>query len=264
MTVATPAAVGAALLALVLSGCGGGGSAKHSGLSAAAPTTASSSTPASLDPSACAGVTRETPIEKVSPGCRALWSGYHVTVVPPFGLSDRVPQPPRVENRTGGAVTDAQARQWALDANRANVWFQWAEANDQVNLLDRVVSTSLLSPDEARILRTGGRVFQPNCVLFPVRVRLFPVDSAARTYFTEHGKFSGDKYVFVNTYRPRCTVTDVTGSGKRSRLATLTTSSVAFNVGSVQGSDSLLGEIWFQTAFGSCTDQGRPAAWCTG
>jgi hypothetical protein len=196
--------------------------------------------------------------------CRAVWQPYGVTVVPPYRLADRVPRTPRVENDTGGTVTDAQAQQWAIAANRANVWFQWAEANDQFRFLDHVLSPSLLSPDEARILRTGGRVFQPDCVLFPVRVRLFAIDSAERAYFTGRGQYTGDKYVFSNTYRPRCAVRDVTASGKRGILATLTTMSVAFNAGSPQDGGAELGEIWFQTAYGSCSDQGRPTAWCTG
>jgi hypothetical protein len=179
-------------------------------------------------------------------------------------LANKARRPPRVENRTGGAVTDAQARQWALAANRANLWFQWAEANDQFRFLDHVVSTNLLSPDEARILRTGGHVSQPNCVLFPVRVRLVPIDSTERSYFSARGQYTGDKYVFVNTYRPRCAVTAVTAAGKRETLATLSTAAVAFNVGSLQAGGPLLGNIWFQTAYGSCTDQGRPAAWCSG
>ena len=187
-----------------------------------------------------------------------------MTSVPPYALADRVPRPPRVDNRTGGAVSDAEASSWAFAANRANVWFQWAEANGQYKFLEHVVSTSLLSPDEASILRSGGRVIQPNCVLFPVRMRLFPVNSAARTYFNQHRMFTGDRYVFVSTYRPRCTITAIKASGQRESLGTLSSPSIAFNVGSLQGGGLPLGQLWFQTAFGSCSDRGRPPAWCSG
>lgn len=254
------------LLSLSLSACASGGSAHQAEPPATTPTSSAtpSATPAVLDASACAGVTHTTPIGQVAAGCRALWHALGATEVPPYGLESKVPQPPRVENRTGGAVTDAETRQWAVAANRANVWFQWAEANDQYAFLSHVVATNLLSPDEARILRTGGRVFQPNCVLFPARVRLFPIDSSERAYFNARGQYTGDRYVFVNTYRPRCVVTYVTAAGKHGTLATLTTTSVAFDVGSLQDGGPLVGEIWFQTAYGSCTDQGHPSAWCSG
>lgn len=254
------------LLSLTLSACASSGSAHRAEPPAttSTPSATPSPTPATLDASACAGVTHTTPIGRVAAGCRALWQALGATEVPPYGLESRVPRSPRVENRTGGAVTDAEARKWAVAANRANVWFQWGEANDQYAFLSHVVATNWLSPDETRILRAGGRVFQPNCVLFPARVRLFPIDSGERAYFTEHGQYTGDRYVFVNTYRPRCVVTYVTAAGKKGSLAALTTTSVAFDVGSLQDGGPLLGEIWFQTAFGSCTDQGHPAAWCSG
>ncbi|MDQ1699679.1 MAG: hypothetical protein QOG34_1542 [Frankiaceae bacterium] len=259
-------AAGLCVLALLVFACASSGSAHH-----AEPLATTTSTPsatpsetATLGPAACAGVTHTTPIAGVPDECQALWRPLGVTKVPPYGLENKVPPPPRVENRTGGAVTGTEARQWAVAANRANVWFQWAEANGQYRFLNHVVATNLLSPDEARILRAGGRVFQPNCVLFPTRVRLFPIDSTERAYFTARGQYTGDRYVFANTYRPRCTVTYVTAAGKHGTLATLTTTSVAFNVGSVQDGGPLLGQIWFQTAYGSCTDQGRPAAWCSG
>jgi hypothetical protein len=254
------------LLSLTLSACASSGSAHNAAPPAttATPSSTPSATPATLDASACAAVTRTTPIARVAAGCRELWQALGATEVPPYGLENKVPRPPRVENRTGGAVTDAEARQWAVAANRANVWFQWAEANDQYTFLDHVVATNLLSPDEARILRAGGRVFQRNCVVFPARVRLFPIDSNERAYFSARGQYTGDRYVFANTYLPRCAVTYVTAAGKHGTLATLTTTSVAFNVGSLQDGGPLLGEIWFQTAYGSCTDQGHPAAWCSG
>lgn len=258
------------LLSLALSACASSGSAHHAGPSAttsppsSTPSAGSSATPEVLDASACASVTHTTPIGRVPAGCRALWQALGATEVPPYGWENKAPRPPRVENRSGGAVTDAEARRWAVAANRANVWFQWAEANDQYAFLSHVVATNLLSPDEARILRAGGRVFQPNCVLFPARVRLFPIDSGDRAYFSARGQFTGDRYVFVNSYHPRCAVTYVTAAGKHGTLATLTTTSVAFNVGSLQDGGPLLGEIWFQTAYGSCADQGHPAAWCSG
>jgi hypothetical protein len=274
MTTTVRRAAGAWLLLAVLCACGAGrnGSGKEAGsptstqtpTSTASTSPTASSAPVSIGAAACAGVRRTTPLAKAPAGCAALWAALGATAVPPYGLANRVPRVPRVENRSGGVVSQAQAQFWAVAANRANVWFRWAEANDQFRLLSRLLSLSLLSPDEARILRDGGRVFQGNCVLFPVRVRLFRVDSAARAYFSAHGQPTSDKFVFSSTYRPHCTITYVKADGRRGTLATLSAPSVAFNVGSLRQGGPLLGPFWFQTAFGNCIDQGRPAAWCSG
>ncbi len=119
--------LGLAIAVMALSSCG----------SPAPPVTATARpTPTSLPrPSAaagpCASVRTTTAIDQVPPACAALWAPYGVTKVPPANLTDATPAPPAVVNATNGAVSDADARAWAMAANRACRLVSVGGANDQ-------------------------------------------------------------------------------------------------------------------------------------
>jgi hypothetical protein len=246
------------------SGCG---AAPHAVASAAAPT----SRPAlALAPSPdaisgpCADVRTTTPIDVVAPGCQALWAPYGVTLVPPSNelALEHVPNAPPVVNMTNGAVSDATAQHWADASNWDSGWWKWAQANDQLFLLQHLVGPALIPAAEVDALQGGGSVDQPDCNLYPLSVKLFAVGAQGKAYFARKRLPTDDDYVFVVVYSGPCSETLRHGDGPTTAIVDFTRDTTVFAPGNFR-TDGVLGDLWFTDAGGNCQDPlGPPSSWC--
>ncbi len=206
----------------------------------------------------CASVTTTTAIGDVPAACAALWAPYGVTKVPPANLTDSTPSPPPVVNGTNGAVSDADAQAWALAANRAAVWYRWAEANIQPTCCHVwACRRSILRRKSPRI-RCGERVdLQPDCALFPHQIRCFRLSrsgaassaSSART--SQQASFVAARLSWAHA-RSRATAR----TAIRSTLVLPRQPGSTFFAGDVRH-DPLLGTIWFGNGGGLRVPSGR-------
>jgi hypothetical protein len=213
---------------------------------------------------ACAAVTATTSIALVSPACQELWSPYGVTDVPPSNelTLEHVPLAPPVMNMTNGAVSDTTAQHWADASNWDSGWWKWAQNHDQLFMLRTLVGPSMIPADEVDVLQDGGTVDQPDCNLYPLSWKLFPIDATARAYFTRRNLHTDDAYVFVIVYAGPCSETLRSANGQTSAVVDFTQNTTIFSPG-VLRADPVLGDIWFADAGGNCQDpNGPPAVWC--
>jgi hypothetical protein len=210
---------------------------------------------------ACSAVTTTTPIDQVSAACAALWAPYGVTKVPPANLTDTTPTTPQVVNATNGAVSDAQLSEWIAASNRDSLWYRWAEANDEIGLLPRLGVESLDPAVELKAMAAHEPITQPDCALFPTKVRVFAITPTDQQFFAGEGESVSSSYAFVGSYPGPCAVTAQTASGQTQTLASYPSSSVTFYAGHVTN-DALLGEILYYDGAGNCADRGAPTAWC--
>ena len=245
--------------AAVIAGCGGSSPSPRSTASSSAPSAAPRPS-AAVGP--CASVTTTTPIAQVPPACAALWAPYGVTKVPPANLTDATPVPPEVVNATNGAVSDADARAWALAANRGSVWYRWAEANIQPSLLGRLGLVSLDPPVEREALAQGVSIQQPDCAIFPIRFSLFPVGASELQFLTSLGEVPTGKFALVGSFPGSCVVTGVTTGGQTKTIATYSSAGTTFFIGTLT-QDPALGVLWFVSGGANCLDRGAPTRWCT-
>ena len=222
-------------------------------------------TPVAAHPSAasdpCASVTTTTDIGQVPAACAALWAPYGLTKVPPVNLTDSTPAPPVVTNATNGVVSDSQLASWIIASTRASIWYRWAEANDQSPLMPRLGVVGLVSVAELQAMAASEPITQPDCALFPTRVRVFPITPADQRFFVGQGETVSSMYAFAGTYPGACTVTARTVSGQTLTLASFPSASVTFFAAHAVA-DPLLGTILYFDGAGNCTQMGAPAAWC--
>lgn len=212
----------------------------------------------------CAALTTTTAMADVSVACRQLWSSRGVTDVPPSNelALEHVPSAPPVVNMTGGAVTDATAQHWADASNWDSGWWKWAQGHDQLFMLRSLVGPALIPAAEVEALQNGGTVDQPDCNLYPLSWKLFPVGAGGRAYFARRNLPTGDAFVFVVVYSGPCSETLRSASGATKTLVDFTENTTVFSAG-VLRHDALLGDIWFADAGGNCQDvSGPPPAWC--
>jgi hypothetical protein len=203
---------------------------------------------------------------QVTPACATLWASRGVNVVPPLNelALERVPAAPAVVNMTGGAVADATAQQWADASNRDSGWWKWAQGHDQLFMLRYLVGPALIPADEVESLQNGGTVEQPDCNLYPLSWKLFPVGADGKAYFARKNLPTDDAYTFVVVYSGPCSETLRTSSGAATTIVDFTVDTTVFSAG-VLRHDPVLGDIWFADAGGNCQDpSGPPSAWCEG
>ena len=247
---------GLVLMAVTLSACG-----SPSPTRTASPTATPVPTPRpSAAVGACASVTTTTPIEQVPAACAALWAPYGVTKVPPANLTDSTPVTHNVVNATNSALTDAQVAQWLLASNRDSIWFRWAEANDQVPLMSKIGSVSLNAAVELQAMAAGEPVDQPDCAIFPTRVKVFQITSSERQFFINHGQSVADSFVFAAEYPGACNVTAKGPNGVVTLEAFPTPGTTFFASHIVD--DPLLGELLYYDGSGNCAQAGAPPEWC--
>jgi hypothetical protein len=212
----------------------------------------------------CAAVTATTPFEQVSAACQQLWAPYGVSKVPPSNelALEHVPLVSTVTNMTNGVVSDQTAQHWADASNWDSGWWKWAQGNDQLFMLRTLVGPSMIYADEVDVLQEGGTVDQPDCNLYPLTWKLFPVDAVAKAYFARRRLQTTAEYVFVIVYAGPCSETLRSADGRTSTLVDFTQNTTVFQPG-VLRNDPVLGDIWFTDAGGNCEDpNGPPAVWC--
>ena len=212
----------------------------------------------------CWAVTTTTALTDVAPACQQRWSSYGVTDVPPPDelTLEHVPAAPTVANMTGGAVSDATAQHWADASNWDSGWWKWAQRYDQLFVLRHLVGPALIPAVEVEALQNGGTVDQPDCNLYPLSWKLFPVDAGGRAYFARKNLPTDDAYVFVVVYSGPCSETVHSAGGESTAVVDFTEDTTVFSPG-VLRADPVLGDIWFADAGGNCQDpSGPPAAWC--
>jgi hypothetical protein len=212
----------------------------------------------------CARVTATTELTQVTIACQDRWASYGVSEVPPSNelALEHVPPAPAVANMTGGAVSEAAAQHWADASNRDSGWWKWAQGHDQLYMLRHLVGPALIPAVEVETLQAGGTVDQPDCNLYPLSWKLFPVGADGRAYFARKNLPSDDAYVFVVVYSGPCSETLRDAGGATSTVVDFTEDTTVFSPG-VLRADPVLGDIWFADAGGNCQDpSGPPAAWC--
>ena len=130
-------------------------------------------------------------------------------------------------------------------------------------MLRFLVGPALIPAVEVEALQNGGTVDQPDCNLYPLSWKLFPVDAAGRAYFARKNlpaddclRLRGRLLRTLQRDRPtRRTATSAT-------IVDFTENTTVFSPG-VLRHDPVLGDIWFADAGGNCQDpSGPPAAWC--
>jgi hypothetical protein len=185
-------------------------------------------------------------------------------MVPPPDIlqQEHVPAAPHVTNMTNGAVSQADAQHWADANNWAAGWYKWAEAYDQPFLLPHLAGPALISPTEEQALESGARITQPDCAIYPLTATLFPVLADGKAYFSSKHLNADDAYVVVVTFRGPCAATALYPDGHTMPISETSGPGTAFVPG-VLRHDSLLGDIWYSDAGGSCADPaGPPKEWC--
>ena len=149
-------------------------------------------------------MTTTTDIGEVPAACAALWAPYGVTKVPPANLTDATPAPPPVVNGTNGAVSDVDARAWALASNRGAVWYRWAEKFGQTSILGHLVTPGLVPAAELSALSKGAEIDEPDCSSFGTRYAFFALGSDGPSFFAGLGQHTTAQYVLAETYPGPC------------------------------------------------------------
>ena len=250
-------AIGAVLIVLTLSSCG---TPAPSPSTTPRPTSSALPRP-SAAAGACASVTTTTAIDQVPAACATLWAPYGVTKVPPANLTDSTPAPPLVVNATNGAVSDADARAWALAANRTSVWLRWSEANGQAGLTTHVEGTRVINATIDQLMRAGVAVREPDCDLFANRYGLFPITPSGKGFLTSLGEVTMASFVLVGRYTGPCSLTAQYPDGRLETLFPAPGEVTTILAGSLRH-DPLLGDLWFVDAGSVCSNPGAPVSWC--
>jgi hypothetical protein len=202
-----------------------------------------------------------TPIGQVPAACAALWAPYGVTKVPPANLTDSTPVPPSVVNGTSGGVTNADVQAWAMAANRAAVWLRWSEANDQFQLTQKLEGPLVVNAQLDQLMRQGVAISDPACDLFAQRYVLFPMTPQGLRFFASFAERTLDQFVFEEKYPGPCSLTATFSDGRTQTLFPSAGPVTSVVAGAVRH-DPVMGDIWYITAGGFCTDRGAPTEWC--
>jgi hypothetical protein len=210
----------------------------------------------------CASVTTTTAIGQVPAACAAAWAPYGVTKVPPANLTDSTPVPPSVVNGSHGSVTDTDAQSWALAANRAAIWLRWSEANDQFSLTSRLEGPLVVNSQIDQLMRQGVVISDPDCNLFAQRYVVSPMTPQGRQFFASFAESTNDQFVLEERYPGPCSLTATFADGHTQTLFPSAGAVISVVAGAVR-SDPLMGDIWYITAGGFCTDRGAPTEWCS-
>jgi hypothetical protein len=202
-----------------------------------------------------------TAIDQVPAACAGLWAPYGVTKVPPANLTDSTPAPPLVVNGTNGVVSVADAQAWAQAANRAAMWYRWAEQFGQASMLSRLVTLSLVPASELSALSKGAEIDEPACSSFGIRYAFFALGTEGASFFSGLGQRTSAQFVLAETYPGPCEISAKYPDGHVSVLFSYSAAGTTVSSGSVRR-DALLGDIWYSEAAADCSTQQPPQHWC--
>ncbi len=264
------------LLSFILAGCGAsqGSATATTAAPLSKPPVANVNGLGSLPASfarACGKIGEPVSVSSTPSSCQHLLAQYNLSVAPPYWILSAAPKPPVVINETGGKVSQVQAQTWADDLYRDQIWTQFAEKFAQRDFFQKIQIPQLWEAPFDNIFSAGGTVSVPDCYLFPTKLKLFPVNSQARAYFTSSvfALPTYARYSFVGLFSPpkggSCSIEEVSPAGQLTQFSSLNKPVWAFMPGEVL-TDPVLGELWFQDSAGSCADPiattRPPASWC--
>ena len=202
-----------------------------------------------------------SPTGVVTPVPLAAWQAKGATESPPSSLGQVSLGSIQVVNQTGGAVTDADARRWALAYLRANAYELWAWNHMQDGFLLR----SGLSRSPIKVfaydLDTIQRARSAGATVRVVRLQLRrlvlrPIPSSLRPSFTDH-LFVWTPYAFYLDQIGPSEVVQVDGQGRETVEASLPAGAGSPElVGGEPATDPLMGEIWVAGSDWDCTAPG--------
>jgi hypothetical protein len=141
------------------------------------------------------------------------------------------------------------------------MWLRWSEANDQYMLTTRIEGPAVVNSQLAQLMRNGAVITDPDCDLFAERYTVFPLTTDVQHFFALYGEATADKYALEEKYPGPCALTAKYVDGRTETLFPSAGVVVSLAAGSVYH-DSLMGDIWYITAGGFCTDRGAPTQWC--
>jgi hypothetical protein len=226
-----------AVLAIALAGCGQPGSVR--------------ATPALASGSPAVAAT-------ASPGDPAAWQRAGATEVPPASVRDVALGAVQVVDDTNGAVSDADARRWAVAYLRANAYEFWAWNHLQDSFLlhaglsqvpTRVFAYDITTIGEAR--KAGVQLQVTRLALR--RLVLRPVPDALRQEFTKQ-IFAWTPYAFYLDQVGPSELSWIDAQGTRTVRARKDPGVGAPElVGGQLATDPLMGEVWVADSDWDCT-----------
>ena len=209
--------------------------------------------PARATPSASA-----TPSVQASPGDPADWQRKGATEVPPPAIRDVSLGTVQVVDDTGGAVSDADARRWALAYLRANAYEFWAWNRQQDAFLLRAglshVPNQVFGYDLATIQDARKAGVQLTVTRLQLRrLVLRPVPDSLKQRFTTQ-LFLWTPYAFYLDQVGPSELSWTDGQGvktiKASRSAGVGAPEL---VGGQLATDPLMGDVWVADSDWDCT-----------
>ena len=197
----------------------------------------------------------------------AAWQQKGATAAPPASVVNVTLAGVSVENQTGGQVSDADARAWALAIRRTFSYAAWAVAAMQPGFLahsglsdapERVFASNLVAIGRAQ---AAGA---PQVAVTPITIRslvLRSVPAPLRGTFTSGG-FTWAPYAFyVAELGPySATVTDRQGRTLAVDGPIATGAGAAELVGGRLSDDPVLGSVWVAGSDWDCSTAGSRAA----
>jgi hypothetical protein len=106
------------------------------------------------------------------PRVQAAWAPYGAHIIPSRHTLSDIPDLPAVTNQTGGAVSDALARRWALALFRDLGWLRWSWSTAQLQFQHQLGDASFYSGPLFGPASGGGLAQLPRCASFPKELTL--------------------------------------------------------------------------------------------
>ncbi len=222
---------------LLLSGCAGSASPRHTLHASPAPPTPSPLFTGSPYPP------HSIPIGSASAALRALWRSYGVTLIPGADTFGNLPAVP-VVNATGGVLTDGEVQivsQAVLHADALNVW---ADANIQPAMNAHLFGEQFVLGELGMALAEGTAVHIPRCGAYPYRMVVFAPSNALQHEGISQGVLVEASDVPVEMdFAGNCIVTGTTAQGKTVVLQDMQ-QSASYLVEGALHADRVLGPIY--------------------
>jgi len=191
----------------------------------------------------------------------SAWERKGASEAPPPSLRQVSLGSIQVVNQTDGAVTDADARRWALAYLRANAYELWAWDHMQDGFLLRSglsrspIKVFAYDLDTIQRARSAGATVQVTRLRLR-RLVLRPLPSSLRQPFTDH-LFVWTPYAFYLDQVGPSKVAWVDGQGHETVAASLPAGAGSPElVGGELAIDPLMGEIWVADSDWDCTAPG--------
>ena len=111
-------------------------------------------------------------------------------------------------------------------------------------------------------MRQGVAITDPDCDLFAQRYVLFVMTPVGMQFFASFAEATADQFVLEERYPGPCALKATYTDGTTKSLFPSTGAVTSVVAGAVHH-DPLMGDIWFITAGGFCTNRGAPTEWCS-